>query len=132
MAANAQLAFPGPPSQRSHPSLTPHSAPLIYPPLHLPPPPLTYSNIHPTGYAAAAAHAYEPDVHLGGAGLAAATDRGTPRSLPNSTDRRAPCTAMAMAMVGTDDDVGLVRGGDNSDGDGELCDVVVLLRTVLI
>ena len=112
---DAQLAFPGPPSQRSHPSLTPHSAPLIYPPLHLPPPPLTYSNIHPAGYAAAAAHAYEPDVQLG-AGLAA--DRGTPRSrsLPNSTDRRAPYTAMAMAMamamVGTDDDVGLVRGGD--------------------
>ena len=80
---DAQLAFPGPPSQRSHPSLTPHSAPLIYPPLHLPlPPPLAYYNIHPAGYAAAAAHAYEPDVQLGGAGLAA--DRGTPRSLPNA------------------------------------------------
>ena len=39
------------------------------------------------------------------------------RSLPNSTDRRAPYTAMAMAMamamVGTDDDVGRVRGGDS-------------------
>ena len=60
-----------------------------HPPLHLPlPPPLAYYNIHPAGYAAAAAaHAYEPDVQLG-AGLAA--DRGTPRSLPNSTDRRAP------------------------------------------
>jgi hypothetical protein len=89
-----------------------------HPPLHLPPPPLTYSNIHPAGYAAAAAHAYEPDVQLG-AGLAA--DRGTPRSrsLPNSTDRRAPYTAMAMAMamamtmVVTVDDVGLVRGGDS-------------------
>ena len=40
-------------------------------------------------------------------------------SLPNSTDRRAPYTAMAMpmamtmAMVVTVDDVGLVRGGDS-------------------
>ena len=47
-----------------------------------------------------AAHAYEPDVPLGGAGLAA--DRGTPRSLPNSTDRRAPYG----------------DGDGNGDGDG--------------
>ena len=33
-------------------------------------------------YAPVAPHAYEPDVQLGGAGLAA--DRGTPRSLPNA------------------------------------------------
>ena len=57
----------------------PPSAP--HPPLHLPPPPRTYWNIHPVGDTTTA-NAYEPDVQLGGAGLAA--DRGTPRSLPNA------------------------------------------------
>ena len=73
-----------------------------HPPLHLPPPPLTYSNIHPAGYAAAAAHAYEPDVQLG-AGLAA--DRGTPPSLSFSPQ--------------LDGSPRSVYGDGDGDGDGD-------------